>query len=266
MFQFAAEFRRFSITKSDATNYEIFKSLIEQLHSLKEIPFLISYIDPSDNDLLPINNDDNLARALLTARPLLRLIIQRKGKSIKLNIDNDFVGLGLISFGCILGESLEELNGYGTFKPKNLISSILGGTPGKSKTCIPISNPHDFRKVSAIIDVDVVPETHRRVRLLKHGSDKPLGFYIRDGISVRVTPSGLEKMPGIFISRLVPGGLAESTGLLAVNDEVLEVNGIDVAGKTLDQVKVFFCQLVVQKFSCFTFLCYFYCHWNVSFE
>jgi hypothetical protein len=43
-------------------------------------------------------------------------------------------------------------------------------------------------------------------------------------------------MPAIFISRLVPGGLAESTGLLAVNDEVLEVNGIDVAGKTLDQV------------------------------
>jgi C-terminal processing protease CtpA/Prc len=47
----------------------------------------------------------------------------------------------------------------------------------------------------------------------------------------------LEKVPGIFISRLVPGGLAESTGLLAVNDEVLEVNGIEVAGKSLDQVR-----------------------------
>lgn len=34
----------------------------------------------------------------------------------------------------------------------------------------------------------------------------------------------------------MPGGLAESTGLLAVNDEVIEVNGIEVAGKTLDQV------------------------------
>lgn len=54
---------------------------------------------------------------------------------------------------------------------------------------------------------------------------------------MRVTPNGLEKQPGIFISRLVPGGLAESTGLLAVNDEVIEVNGIEVAGKTLDQVK-----------------------------
>jgi len=74
------------------------------------------------------------------------------------------------------------------------------------------------------------------VRLLKHGSDKPLGFYIRDGTSVRVTQQGLERVPGIFISRLVPGGLAESTGLLAVNDEVLEVNGIEVHGKSLDQV------------------------------
>jgi partitioning defective protein 6 len=94
-----------------------------------------------------------------------------------------------------------------------------------------------MQQVSQIIDVDIVPETCRRVRLLKHGSDKPLGFYIRDGTSVKVTTSGIEKQPGIFISRLVPGGLAESTGLLAVNDEVLEVNGIEVHGKTLDQVR-----------------------------
>lgn len=129
------------------------------------------------------------------------------------------------------------MTGYGTMKPRNIISSILGGstTPVKGKS-LAISNPHDFRQVSAIIDVDIVPDTCRRVRLLKHGSDKPLGFYIRDGTSVRVTSNGLEKQPGIFISRLVPGGLAESTGLLAVNDEVLEVNGIEVAGKTLDQV------------------------------
>lgn len=122
-------------------------------------------------------------------------------------------------------------------KPKsNLISSILGTTTPVKAKGLAISNPHDFRQVSAIIDVDIVPETCRRVRLLKHGSDKPLGFYIRDGTSVRVTANGLEKQPGIFISRLVPGGLAESTGLLAVNDEVLEVNGIEVMGKTLDQV------------------------------
>lgn len=69
-----------------------------------------------------------------------------------------------------------------------------------------------------------------------------MGFYIKDGETFRLLPQsaggGIEKVPGVFISRLVPGGLAESTGLLAVNDEVLEVNGIEVAGKTLDQVKL----------------------------
>ena len=109
---------------------------------------------------------------------------------------------------------------------------------GPSRPVAPtlISAPKDFRRVCAIVDADNLPDTVRRVKLLKHSSDRPLGFYIRDGTSVRVTPYGLEKVPGIFISRLVPGGLAESTGLLAVNDEILEVNGIEVFGKSLDQV------------------------------
>ncbi|KAF6078943.1 par-6 family cell polarity regulator alpha [Phyllostomus discolor] len=108
--------------------------------------------------------------------------------------------------------------------------------PLRTRPPLLISLPQDFRQVSSVIDVDLLPETHRRVRLHKHGSDRPLGFYIRDGMSVRVAPQGLERVPGIFISRLVRGGLAESTGLLAVSDEILEVNGIEVAGKTLDQV------------------------------
>lgn len=45
------------------------------------------------------------------------------------------------------GDGLEDINGYGTMKTKNLISSILGGTPGKPKS-LAISNPHDFRQVS----------------------------------------------------------------------------------------------------------------------
>ena len=99
-----------------------------------------------------------------------------------------------------------------------------------------IGIPQNFRVVSSIVDADMLPDTLRRVKLLKHSSDRPLGFYIKDGNSVRVTPYGLEEVQGIFISRLVPGGLAEGTGLLAVNDEILEVNGIEVTGKSLDQV------------------------------
>lgn len=50
----------------------------------------------------------------------------------------------------IKGDSLEEITGYGTIKPRNIISSILGQTPVKSKS-LAISNPHDFRQVSSIL-------------------------------------------------------------------------------------------------------------------
>ncbi|KAJ8669856.1 hypothetical protein QAD02_001115 [Eretmocerus hayati] len=209
--KFDADIIRFSLDRNKETSYEHFKQLLAERHGTgPNLKFDIWYTDPTDGDLLPINNDDNMAAAFKAAKPLLRILIQRHG-----------VG---------------DMNGTSTLKPKNLISSILGGTPGKSKS-IDISNPKDFRQVSAIIDVDVVPEFCRRVKLLKHGADKPLGFYIKDGESYRQTEGGvIEKVPGVFISRLVPGGLAEGTGLLAVNDEVLEVNGINVSGKTLDQV------------------------------
>lgn len=119
---------------------------------------------------------------------------------------------------------------------KKGLAGLRQAQQSKSKPALLIGLPQDFRQISSIIDVDILPETHLRVRLHKHGTHKPLGFYIRDGVSVRVTPQGVEKVPGVFISRLVKGGLAESTGLLGVNDEILEVNGIDVAGKSLDQV------------------------------
>ena len=122
---------------------------------------------------------------------------------------------------------------FSTFGVNTLTAAAV---PPVNMAKLAIGVPQDFRRVSAIIDVDILPETVRRVRLCKHNSDKPLGFYIRDGTSIRVTPSGIEKVPGIFISRLIPGGLADSTGLLSVNDEVLEVNGIEVANKSLDQV------------------------------
>lgn len=65
-------------------HFEEFHSLIERLHHLKDIAFLISYTDPRDGDQLPINNDENLRRALTNARPLLRIFVARKGKYILL--------------------------------------------------------------------------------------------------------------------------------------------------------------------------------------
>lgn len=202
--KFNSEFRRWSITLNKITNFGEFQRLAGYLHNLPINEFSISYVDPLDNYLLPINNDDNYGRAITKSKSLLNIIIHRS----------------------------DELPAC-TVKPRNLINSILGYTP---RTHPAISTPKNFRQVSQIIDVDILPETCRRVRLLKHGSDKPLGFYIRDGKSLKITPDGCDNKPGIFISRLLPGGLAASTGLLAVNDEILEVNGIEVVGKTLDQV------------------------------
>ncbi|KAM9249536.1 partitioning defective 6 homolog beta [Dugong dugon] len=210
--KFGAEFRRFSLERSKPGKFEEFYGLLQHVHKIPNVDVLVGYAD-IHGDLLPINNDDNYHKAVSTANPLLRIFIQKKEEA-------DYSAFGTDTL----------------IRKKNVLTNVLRPDNHRKKPHIVISMPQDFRPVSSIIDVDILPETHRRVRLYKYGTEKPLGFYIRDGSSVRVTPHGLEKVPGIFISRLVPGGLAQSTGLLAVNDEVLEVNGIEVSGKSLDQV------------------------------
>ncbi|KAM8946212.1 partitioning defective 6 homolog beta [Pelodytes ibericus] len=210
--KFGAEFRRFALERSKPGKFEEFYGLLQHVHKIPNVDVLVGYAD-IHGDLLPINNDDNYHKALSTANPLLRIFLQRKEEA-------DYSAFGTDTLT----------------KKKTVLATVLRPEINRKKPHIVIGMPSDFRPVSSIIDVDILPETHRRVRLYKHGMEKPLGFYIRDGSSVRVTPHGLEKVPGIFISRLVPGGLAQSTGLLAVNDEVLEVNGIEVSGKSLDQV------------------------------
>ncbi|XP_069894891.1 partitioning defective 6 homolog gamma [Dipodomys merriami] len=209
--KFGAEFRRFSLDRHKPGKFEDFYQLVVHTHHISNTEVTLGYADVH-GDLLPINNDDNFCKAVSSANPLLRVFIQKREEA-----DH-------YSFGA------------GTLSRKKRVLVTLRDEGLRRRAHLDIGMPHDFRPVSSIIDVDILPETHRRVRLYRHGCEKPLGFYIRDGTSVRVTPQGLEKVPGIFISRMVPGGLAESTGLLAVNDEVLEVNGIEVAGKTLDQV------------------------------
>lgn len=46
-----------------------------------------------------------------------------------------------------IGDGFDEVCGYATLKPRNIISSILGHTPVKTKS-LAISNPQDFRTVS----------------------------------------------------------------------------------------------------------------------
>ena len=47
----------------------------------------------------------------------------------------------------------------------------------------------------------------------------------------------------VRIGRIVKGGIAERSGLLHEGDEILEINGIDIRGKSVNDV----CDLMVRK-------------------
>lgn len=253
------EFRRYALRREDVQSFDSFYKQIETFHQLSAIPFVVFYTDPEDF-LLPINNDDNLAKAISSAKYIVLNNTNTNSNNNNNNNNNNnhnhhhhhhhshlhHYNLPIIRRPFLKlfiekkGTFIDYYNGTGKYKKsqpfKGFSNLILQSNDQSLRPSIGM--PEDFRQVSSIIDVDIVPETCRRVRIVKHGSDRPLGFYIRDGTYKRMNAQGqMELVTGIFISRLVPGGLAESTGLLAVNDEVLEVNGIQVThGKTLDQV------------------------------
>ncbi|XP_062539917.1 protein lap4 isoform X16 [Armigeres subalbatus] len=58
-----------------------------------------------------------------------------------------------------------------------------------------------------------------------------LGFSIIGGTDHSCTPFGSHE-PGIFISHIVPGGIAALSGKLRMGDRILKVNGTDVTGAT----------------------------------
>lgn len=43
-------------------------------------------------------------------------------------------------------------------------------------------------------------------------------------------------MDSVVISRIVRGGAAERSGLLSEGDEILEINGVEIRGKDVNQV------------------------------
>ncbi|CAF0810430.1 unnamed protein product [Adineta ricciae] len=213
--KFGAEFRRFELDRKIPIKFDDFYKLVEDLHGLQSIPFHVTYLD-KDGELLSINNDTIIEHILRVYSGLLRIFVQRKGESYQYASD-----------------SLKKRK-----KISDQISSFIHPSSDKN-----IHSPQrnieiqpDFRLVSSIIDVEKLPVTYRRVRLHRYKESKPLGFYIRDGVAIKYGPNGVENVPGVFISRLLAGGLAESTGLLSVGDEIIEVNGIEVSGKSLDQV------------------------------
>ncbi|KAK9404804.1 partitioning defective 6 B likeeta [Crotalus adamanteus] len=136
--KFGAEFRRFSLEKSKPGKFEEFYGLLQHVHKIPNVEVLVGYTD-IHGDLLPINNDDNYHKAVSTANPLLRIFIQRKE-------DADYSAFGTDTMT----------------RKKNVLSNVLRPDNHRKKPHIVISLPQDFRPVSSIIDVDILPETHRR--------------------------------------------------------------------------------------------------------
>lgn len=54
--------------------------------------------------------------------------------------------------------------------------------------------------------------------------------YVLQGATVR------NEMESVVISRIVRGGAAEKSGLLSEGDEILEINGVEIRGKDVNQV------------------------------
>uniref|UniRef100_A0A8C9ZN79 Protein PALS1 n=1 Tax=Sander lucioperca TaxID=283035 RepID=A0A8C9ZN79_SANLU len=85
---------------------------------------------------------------------------------------------------------------------------------------------HDSVAGQEMSEEDVVEyhgETVKLVRLEK-SRDTPLGATVRND------------MDSVVVSRVVKGGAAERSGLLSEGDEILEINGISIRGKHVNEV------------------------------
>ncbi|GAA6092098.1 partitioning defective 6 homolog alpha [Tachysurus ichikawai] len=79
--KFEAEYRRFALQRNGNVSFQEFYRLLQKVHHIPGVDVLLGYADVH-GDLLPINNDDNFHKALSSANPLLRIIIQKRGKEL----------------------------------------------------------------------------------------------------------------------------------------------------------------------------------------
>ncbi|RWS06301.1 MAGUK p55 subfamily member 5-like protein [Dinothrombium tinctorium] len=114
------------------------------------------------------------------------------------------------------------LNSEGEFSSVDLITS---------------DETHNGKPESDIINPDL--DSSVRVVRIEKSSCEPLGATVRN------EPSG-----SVIIGRIVRGGAAEKSGLLHEGDEVLEVNGIEMKGRNVNQV----CDLLAEMTGTLTFV------------
>lgn len=137
--KFDAEFRRFALPRASVSGFQEFSRLLRAVHQIPGLDVLLGYTD-AHGDLLPLTNDDSLHRALASGPPPLRLLVQKR--------EADSSGLAFAS------NSLQR-------RKKGLLLRPVA--PLRTRPPLLISLPQDFRQVSSVIDVDLLPETHRRV-------------------------------------------------------------------------------------------------------
>jgi len=93
-----------------------------------------------------------------------------------------------------------------------------------------VSQVHRVQKVAGIIEmyVDQSGDVIRKIEIQKI-TGQSLGFFIRCG-------NGIERVDGIFISRVTLGSFADVNNLLHAGDEILQINKIDVIDCTIEDV------------------------------
>ncbi|XP_026668332.1 protein scribble homolog isoform X8 [Ceratina calcarata] len=139
-------------------------------------------------------------------------------------------------------ETLPKMNGVTESTSVKNISSIL---PNSQSPLPPHPQPaprHSISQPTIATTASSTPTSSTEPRstspqqqddiqdvvLVKEGS---LGFSIIGGTDHSCTPFGA-KEPGIFISHVVPGGIAAKSGKLRMGDRILKVNGTDVTKAT----------------------------------
>nr|XP_046229081.1 MAGUK p55 subfamily member 5b isoform X2 [Scatophagus argus] len=107
-----------------------------------------------------------------------------------------------------------------------------------------LTNPHlkahDSVAVQEMAEENVTQHLGETVKLvrLEKTLDTPLGATVRNDVD------------SVVVSRVVKGGAAESSGLLSEGDEILEINGIPIRGKHINEVH----DLLQQMHGTLTFL------------
>ncbi|XP_061650983.1 protein PALS1 [Phyllopteryx taeniolatus] len=90
----------------------------------------------------------------------------------------------------------------------------------------------------SIAEKEMEPEqlTNQTETLTQWGGETVKIVHIEKARDIPLGATVRNEMESVIISRIVRGGAAERSGLLAEGDEILEINGIEIKGKDVNQV------------------------------